>query len=369
MTRLLGGCIVLVCIVIFAVGSGCTKRSRGSSAASAAKTFLYLPSYNGDVISGYELNTSTGALTELTNSPFAAQDGPLATCVSPSKNFLFVTNYDESSISVFSVATDGALSEVAGSPFSSHVQPYRCTITPDGAFLYIIHGSGATTQLSGWSVNSSTGALTQVPGSPYTTDGSGRAITTTADGAYVYTTFGNGNLRAFSVNSSDGSLAVVPGSPFNTGLRSDGLLVNPVNGLLYSIQWSGGQITRYTIASLDGSLSGAVVNNFGSQLYNDGCFTPNGNFFYLVDDDDTISRVQVGVGGALTHLGSVTLAANTGPSNCQVTANGSFLYAGADYSNQILGYSIDSSGALTALTGFPLDPGTTGPGLVAIVAK
>src|ERR1700690_4265514 len=70
---------------------------------------------------GYSVNASTGALTPIPGSPFAAGLGALQRItVSPSGKFLYVTNYGSSDISGYKVnGSTGKLTPVPGSPFAA----------------------------------------------------------------------------------------------------------------------------------------------------------------------------------------------------------------------------------------------------------
>ncbi|MGZ5556423.1 MAG: beta-propeller fold lactonase family protein, partial [Candidatus Aminicenantales bacterium] len=62
---------------------------------------------------------ATGALTAVSGSPYAVKTGPSSVAVDPSGKYVYVANYWSTNISAFSIkSTTGALTEITGSPFA-----------------------------------------------------------------------------------------------------------------------------------------------------------------------------------------------------------------------------------------------------------
>ena len=128
----------------------------------------------------------SGALTPLADSPFPTVFPPFpapgvginsnVVLLSPNERFLFVSNQQSQSVTVFSVATNGSLSPVAGSPFSASASSFPTGMAMDqaGNFLYVVDGS----RIYGYSVGGS-GALKPV-GSPLLTDQPGHSLSLTS---------------------------------------------------------------------------------------------------------------------------------------------------------------------------------------------
>src|SRR5258707_301938 len=54
--------------------------------------FAYATNHDSNNISGYVIDSSTGALTEMTGSPLAAHPGPYGIALDPSAKFAYVAN-------------------------------------------------------------------------------------------------------------------------------------------------------------------------------------------------------------------------------------------------------------------------------------
>jgi 6-phosphogluconolactonase (cycloisomerase 2 family) len=151
-------------------------------AVDATERFLYvanpsavnLPPYASITgnISGFNIDSGTGALSPMLGSPFtptstvASQNGPTAITIDPTGRFVYAaTSGSSSSIWCFTITpTNGQLVAVTGSPFSSSAGGLFALIDPTGDFLYIGSQSGS---IAGYTYNSNTGAITAVSGSPF----------------------------------------------------------------------------------------------------------------------------------------------------------------------------------------------------------
>jgi 6-phosphogluconolactonase (cycloisomerase 2 family) len=122
-------------------------------------------------ISGFNIDSVTGALSTMLGSPFTSTlgIGPTAITVDPSGRFVYaVTPGSSSSIWCFTITpTNGQLVAATNSPFSLAAGELFALIDPSGNFFYI--GSQAGNGIEGYTYNPSTGALTVIAGSPFST--------------------------------------------------------------------------------------------------------------------------------------------------------------------------------------------------------
>ncbi|HET9165545.1 MAG TPA: beta-propeller fold lactonase family protein [Candidatus Angelobacter sp.] len=79
---------------------------------------LYVANSGSNNVSAYAIDSSTGALGQVTGSPFATGGvGPSAVAVDADTSFVYVTEAGSHDIAAFNIASNGALSPVKGSPF------------------------------------------------------------------------------------------------------------------------------------------------------------------------------------------------------------------------------------------------------------
>lgn len=132
---------------------------------------LYVAELGNNSISGYQTNLGTGSLTTLFNNPFFTNGSqPLDIVTNKAGSFVYVSNNDNSTISVFSVAQNGTLFPIFNSPFvSDSTGPAGLVINRRGTFLFVANGGfTASSDVSVFKINAN-GSLSNTFGSPYFT--------------------------------------------------------------------------------------------------------------------------------------------------------------------------------------------------------
>jgi 6-phosphogluconolactonase len=218
-------------------------------------------------IGALAVDNTTGALSVVPGSPFAADQAPFFVRVHPAGQFLYTENIDATgsggitlqSLSTFSIdSSTGALTPAPGSPFTP---PASATIAvlafhPSGKFLYAATGF-AGNGVMGWSVDSTTGGLIVLAGSPYQA-GMLAFGTATFDpsGKFLYVSAGApAGILGFSVDASSGALTPLSGSPFS----STSVLTSPVVDLggrfLFTSDTKNKAIVGFSLDSSTGALA------------------------------------------------------------------------------------------------------------------
>jgi 6-phosphogluconolactonase len=202
----------------------------GPSAVSVANLnsgqFVYVANNGGsNNISVFAIAAATGALTPVAGSPFAAGGNPHSLVLQPYSpfdyfsEFLYTANSDgnSSTISGFNVDTNtGALTALSGSPFALPVSNY-IGMDATGSYLYVTTGAG----LVGYGIDGN-GLLTALAGFPVVAGGN--AYSVTVDGSNQFLYVGNGgsaNISGYKLDAANGSLSPLPSSPFVAGSQPD----------------------------------------------------------------------------------------------------------------------------------------------------
>ncbi|NNM69475.1 MAG: beta-propeller fold lactonase family protein [Gallionella sp.] len=114
LAKLLCRAFPLVVVFLAACGGG------GGGAAPFTPLFAYVANNYSNNVSAYTLNATSGALTPVAGSPFAAGAQPNSVTVDPSGKFAYVANAGGNNVSAYTLnATSGALTPVVGSPFAA----------------------------------------------------------------------------------------------------------------------------------------------------------------------------------------------------------------------------------------------------------
>jgi 6-phosphogluconolactonase (cycloisomerase 2 family) len=350
-------------------GNSAAAPPPGNSAAAPppgnVAGFAYVANQGSDNVSAYTINATTGELSEVAGSPFAAGDFPTSVSVDPSGKFAYVANSTSDNLSAYTInTTTGALSEVAGSPFAAGFSPRSIAVDPSGRFAYV-----AGTGVSAYTINAATGALTSV-GTAVAAGTSPRSITVDPTGKFVYVgNSSSGDVSAYTINASTGALSEVAGSPYAAGQALYSVSIDPARKVAYVISSSVSvdfSISTYTINATTGALTSVgvpVAAEWGSQ---DLIVEPSGRFAYVpnaADGRPTFDGIQPNgqvtayaintTTGSLTRLGAA-VAAGSGPRSVTVDPSGKFAYvANSGFrvgSGNVSAYTINATtGALTSI--------------------
>ncbi|MCC6873717.1 MAG: beta-propeller fold lactonase family protein [Sandaracinaceae bacterium] len=205
-------------------GSPFAAPSRGFTLALAAPDRIYMPTGNGagatNQILSFTIDWSTGALVAGTPLATTRADGSYGIAATPSGAFLYVNQPDAAgTVAGYAVGTSGALTPLAGSPFAADGDLAQLAMAPSGELLYV--AGAQRNRVFGMRIGAS-GALTPVPQGSVTT-GPGAAdyaenpqhLAVHPGGRFLYVgNFASGNVAAFAIDPNTGDLTEMAGSPF-----------------------------------------------------------------------------------------------------------------------------------------------------------
>ena len=222
------GALTPLSTATYATGSGPSAVSVGNLNSGQ---FVFVTNNGGsNNISVFAIAAGTGVLTPVAGSPFAAGGNPHSLVLQPfgpfdyGAEFLYTANFDGtiSTISGFSVDTNtGALTALSGSPFAVSVSNY-ITTDRNGAYLYVTTGASVV----GYGIDGTTGALSALAGFPVASGTNAYSVTVDASNQFLYVANeGAANVSAYELNGASGALTAISGSPFAAGNLPDFLAV------------------------------------------------------------------------------------------------------------------------------------------------
>jgi len=224
-------------------------------------TLLFSMNIAGGNVAVFSINASNGALTQVPGSPFTTGANPSGMAITPTADFLYVSNANQSLIYAYSVSSAGALQQVSGSPFPVTTYPLGMAVNPAGTLLFVAN-SGANT-VSVFAIGS-TGGLTPAPLSPFTVGTSPVAVAVAPTGDFVYVVNqGSNNLSMFSV-ATNGVLTAVSGSPFSTGSGPSYVVADPNGTFVYIGNQRSATITVYQFEPISSSNTEITLTGTGN---------------------------------------------------------------------------------------------------------
>jgi 6-phosphogluconolactonase (cycloisomerase 2 family) len=152
-------------------------------------------------------NVSSGVLTQTNQilKPKATAYADQGLAVDPSGAHLFVAETGANAVRVLSIATSGALTEVSGSPFTTGLGPTGVLVDSTGSYVYVTNRTDGT--VSAFTLVATTGSLTEINGSPFATGTNPVALTEDTSHTHlaVVCLGGTPDLQVFTIQSSTGS--------------------------------------------------------------------------------------------------------------------------------------------------------------------
>jgi 6-phosphogluconolactonase (cycloisomerase 2 family) len=347
-------------------------------AAPLRAQFVYVANIGSNNVSGYTINSETGALTTVAGSPFAAGAFPASVAVNPSGRFAYVANSGASdNVSGYRINSEtGALTAIPGSPFPGGDGPASIIVTPNGKFAYVANFFGGQNNVSGYRIDPRTGALTAIPGSPFPAGSVPFSVAVAPNGKFAYVANqGSNNVSGYAIDRKTGALTAIAGSPFPAGSTPFSVAVDRSGSFAYTANFGSNNVSGYTIDPSTGALTPIAASSgnpfpAGSAPVS-VAVDPSGKFAYVANfGSNNVSGYTIDPStGALTPIAASSgnpFPAGSGPFSVAVDPSGTFAYVANNGSNNVSGYRIDpKTGALTAITGAPF-PAEVEPFSVAI---
>lgn len=274
----------------------------------------------------YDRDIATGAMSATSPPSIACGSGTSSfdIAVSPDNLHVYVTNYDDDTISQYSRNADtGRLTALSTATVATGNGPLKIAISQDGKFVYSLNTLAST--ISVFSRNLTTGLLTLA--STPATGGAGNEIKISPDGGSVYVTNPATNvIFMFVRNNSTGALTATVPASIATGVTPAGLTISTNSNFVYCNNSGASTISQYSrdpFTSLLTALTPAtVVSNTASG---DMEVSPDGASLYLAGVNVILFYNMDASSGQLAALSTASVAVTTG-GGLAVSPEGTHVY-------------------------------------------
>lgn len=334
-------------------------------------------SVSGLTISAFALDSTTGNLTAVPNSPFmvtaVSGSANIFIDVDPSGHFLFAPTRNADSVSVFSIGSNGALTPVGSPAPTNGSDAFAVKVHPTGKYLYVANQS--SDDITVFSIGA-TGTLTQV-GDPVPADGDVHHLFMDPKGRFLYAgIWGEGYaVDIYTISPTDGSLTYVDYAL--TGNTPQSGTVDAAGKFLLVANKYGNDVTVFQIDQTTGDLT--EVTGVGSP------FATGKYPFHVVEfvlgtttymavnnvSGDTISVYtfdtatgQLTLDGAPSDLGGLNH-----PSYMAADASGRFGYVTDGGNDRIIGMTLSATGEPTPIANSPFTTGGLSNPVQIVVAE
>ncbi len=216
-------------------------------AATPQGTFLYVATLAGPVVV-YTI-ASNGTLTlgnggDSVTSTFT----PVWMTVDPTGNWLFLISSSTTTLLEYQInTTTGVLTQVGQGTALNTGSPTQVYVTPNDQNVYVALGTGG---VDTFSFTSSSGALSNhLHLNPLNSGGAAdNAITADKNSSFLFVGETGSNVRVLKIGTG-GSLSEVSGSPFASQLGPASIVVDSTNAYVYVANRTASVITGYTLAT------------------------------------------------------------------------------------------------------------------------
>ena len=348
--------------------------SGGGGGGTTTGDYIYVANATTNSLAGFSVGT--GTLTAVAHSPYQLPFSPTAVAVNPANTILFVGG--SSFIYAYAINTNGSLSVLNSGSAVGISNVVSMDISPDGQWLIALDGNGAT--LDEFQINATTGQLTAVAGASYSIQNATvvpRSVKVAPNGQLVFIALGTAGDLVFTFNTSTGLLTSSQQLSTPSATTSDNALaVSPSSNFLY-IARSGtsGGLAVYSIgnagalSAVSGSPFAAGTQPYAVALNNVSSTQAAGANVYVANrGDSTISGFSVASSGTLTALSGSPYTSGAAVSALVADKSGSYLFASANGGSPDLtmyGFDTTTLGKLNLVTTTSTGTDPTGPIAIA----
>ena len=314
------GAVPLICLTGVVALTGCGKffpplTSGGGGGGTNSGDYLYVGNQGTNPLTIAGFSIASAALSDISGSPFSVSPEPTAIAVTPNNAYLYMGSAG-GGIYVYTIGSNGALSiGNSGAAVETGVEPSVLRVDSTGTYLLgadSLSGEAYVFQIG------SGGVLTALSTSVVTLNTSTPAndLEITPSDDYVYVSCGTAGIYTLSFDSSIGALAQVNSvlTPKQNGDADFGMAIAPSGNYLFAAETGIGAVRVFSISATNATLSEVTGSPYKTA---------------------------------------------TGPNGVLVDSTGSYVYVTNRTEGTISGFTISSTGTLTAITGSPFATGTT----------
>jgi 6-phosphogluconolactonase (cycloisomerase 2 family) len=326
---------MLACLAL----SGCSSGSSSNSSHLA-----YVATSSG--IFAYRIS-NTGVPTTVFSAPFMLGRSPSSILIAPSGLGYVADSLDNTISRVQIDSSSGALSEVLPRTTIAGSAPSAMVMDSGGGFLYV--ANQGSNDVESYSVGSD-GTLTFA--SSATVGSSPSGLVLSSSGNLLFVTVPNfSSIYAFTVSS--GTLTPIAGSPFHVANGVASVAINPSATFLYAPDFAANTVSGFSIlpGGVLSALQKSPYGNTTTPLKNPvaSVVDPTGKFLYVANfTSTTISIFDISSTGDLTPKSGTSGSAGTNPFFFTIDTSGKYMYVGNEGSKSITEFTLNSDGTLTS---------------------
>jgi 6-phosphogluconolactonase len=354
--------------------------------------FVYALNTKGSgAISAYTIDSVSGAITQVANSPFdSGGQYPVADAVDNKSKWLYVVHEIDNAVVQFNIGRDGKLYKQA-TVNTPGTYPIAVAIDPSSKFLFVVDSYApgfngvAPPNINPLQTNSvpTQGCVVVYPisstngtlGTPVQNGGQSCfpigvpvlgsqpiGITATAFVNYLYVADqGTHSIYGYSLDPATGKLTPLANNNFQAGVKPSAIISDPTGRFVYVTDQYQNLILAYNILT-GGALQSQLNGPFATDLYPYGmAVDPRGKFLYVTNYNSNNVRayaIDAATGNPISVSGGA-YGTGTEPTCIAIEpAYGRYVYVANFIDNSVTGFKLNpATGVLTTVLNSPFPAG------------
>lgn len=335
---------LLAFAVIFAL-AGCGGSS-SSQPFTAGQQFLYIADFDAAKITAFSIDGSSGSLTAVTNSPFTADNKPVSVAAHPTKNFIYVGNNGDNTITTYSYDSTGAITKVAAHPLPA--APSQLLVDSGGSTVYALVPSLG--EIVSYAIDPSSSDLTSSSSLLLNGGAAPTRMAFDATAANLYAVDAKGLMSVIGV--SGGTFSEASNSPI--ALTDKPLdIVCCKNGSFYIVDFFANKVIQYTASTANASLTLQRGTALTTANNPNRIVLDKTGAYVIVSSQTTANMTFFALDPGTSAPTTTTLSATTenGPSCIIQDSSGQFFFTTDHDANGVTGIQLSVSKAAVAAVG------------------
>jgi len=359
----------------------CQKASCPSGGGSTTSDWAYVSNASAGSTDIYAYDIGNGSLAAISGSPYNIGFAPVAMSVAPSNGFLYAATLPTATnpgIYMFAINSNGQLSSANSGNVLISIDVSSMDISPDGNFLFVLNSLG--TGLTEYQVNTSTGFLTlastfPIPPTACALAGTPVSQTCTVkvapSGQFVVASLGSAGTVIYPYSSTQGITStnptLIPSGSTQQNPTGDFSVALDRNNFIYIARTATLAVYQITDAAGDATLRSTASYDANTRPRSVVLSTNYNDVFTANIGAGNISGYTIGSTGTLTALSGSPFAGPSSVSALGADKSGKYMVAaGYNGTSGVQLFSVGTNGALTLITSAGTGTSTGFPAILAL---
>ncbi|EOQ97050.1 lactonase, 7-bladed beta-propeller domain protein [Leptospira wolbachii serovar Codice str. CDC] len=315
-------------------------------------------------INVFQIDPNTGAISQVTGSPFQLTNRPRYSVTNATGTIVYVANIGNTSVSILNLNPENGTLSLNHPDLVLSSTPYSLALDPNGKYLFA--SSEGQKEIHRMAIDSSgnLSSLTPVAVTANPISGAVGRMVFDSKGRHLYAglTSAPGDMagvQAFHLDAANGNLTSV--NFYQTNVNNLSIAISANDQFVYGANYFSQDVFPFLrdknsgALTIQTSISAGVAPGYA-------IVDPLNRFVYVANSgtgQGTISAYSIQLtNGALTPVSGSPFVSGFSPIGLSIDPKGKFLYSSNTEGGSVSGFTIGDDGSLWPMAGFPVTAGT-----------